>query len=92
MEIIPNPDDKLWRIAKKRASFKRNVFNWIVINAFLWFIWAIGDRHDAMGIPWPVWPTVGWALGLIFQFLGAYGGDTKSLEEKEFENLKRGGK
>ena len=92
MELLPNPDDKLWRIAKKRASFKRNVFNWVVINAFLWFIWAIGDRHDAMGIPWPVWPTVGWALGLIFQFLDAYGGDRKTLEEKEFDNLKRGGK
>lgn len=89
MQILPNPDEKLWRIAKKRAAFKRNAFNWLVINAFLWFIWVIGDKHDALGIPWPIWPTVGWAVGLVFQYFDAYVGFGKSMEEKEFDKLKK---
>jgi hypothetical protein len=30
----PN-DERLWRIAKKRASFKKSLFSYLVINAFL---------------------------------------------------------
>jgi hypothetical protein len=31
---------------------------------------------------------LGWGLGLVFHYLYAYGGSTKSLAEKEYERLK----
>src|SRR5690349_1707888 len=31
-------DEKLWRIAKKRAEFKKHLYTYIIINAFLWAI------------------------------------------------------
>jgi len=92
MEIIEPKNERNWKIAKKRASFKRNAMNWLVINVFLWFIWYFGDQHDAMGIPWPVWPTVGWGFGLLFQFIGAYSNGSRSMEEEEYEKLQKGGR
>jgi 2TM domain len=89
MQVLPDKDEKLWRIAKKRASFKRNAFNFVVIIAFLWFLWAIGDRQVGSGIPWPIWPTVGWAVGLTFQFFDAYIGFGLPFSQKENENIKK---
>jgi hypothetical protein len=39
-------------------------------------------------MPWPVWSMLGWGIGLLFQYLNAYGGGKKDLEEKEYEKLK----
>ena len=35
----PDKDPKLWEIARKRASFKTNLFSYIVINIFFWLLW-----------------------------------------------------
>lgn len=80
-------DEKLWRIARKRAAFKKNLFSYIVIVAFLWAIWwfTIGHRQ---GYPWPVWVMLGWGLGLGFQYFDAYTGSRQDLAVEEFKRLK----
>lgn len=32
---------------------------------------------------------LGWGMGLIFQYLDAYGGSKKDLVEKEYDKLKK---
>lgn len=85
----PTNDERLWRIAKKRASFKKNLYSYIVINAFLWGIWWIteGEGHHH-GYPWPVWVMLGWGLGLGFQYFDAYNGDKQHLAEEEYKRMK----
>jgi hypothetical protein len=84
-------DPHLWEIAKKRASFKYNVATYVVVNIFLWAIWwftgsrSYGDHH----LPWPVWPTFGWGIGLVFHYLGAYVFSREDGAEKEYEKLTR---
>ncbi len=81
-------DDKLWMIARKRASFKGHAFVYLAINVFMWIMWFVNDNESYnYGIPWPVYTTVGWGLGLFFHGLSAYTGGS-SLEEKEFQKLK----
>jgi len=84
-------DEKLWRIARKRAAFQRSLVSYFVVNAFLWFIWwyTIGRRGINHEMPWPVWVMIGWGIGLIFQYLNAYGGSQRDLVEKEYEKLKK---
>lgn len=42
-------------------------------------------------MPWPVWSMLGWGIGLLFQYLNAYGGAKQDLVEKEYKKLKNKG-
>jgi hypothetical protein len=48
------------RLKDKRA-FGQNLVAYVVVNAFLVGIWAIGDR----GYFWPAWVMAGWGIGLV---------------------------
>lgn len=83
-------DDRLWSLAKKRASFKMNLVYYFVINAFLWIVWLLGGaKVGSHGIPWPVWSTLGWGIGMIFYYFSVYRHPEESATEKEYEKLKR---
>ena len=78
-------DDQLWQQAKARADFKIHVATYVIINGMLWLIWLFtGSVHS---YPWPIWPTIGWGIGLIFNYLSVY--KFKNTVEKEYEKLKR---
>jgi len=83
-------DEKLWQMAKKRALFQRSLASYFIVNAFLWFIWwfTAGRRGFNHNTPWPIWVMLGWGIGLIFQYLNAYGGSKTDLIDKEYEKLK----
>ena len=89
----PN-EDALWKLAKKRAAFKRHLSAYVLVSMFLWAIWwfTTGRSGFLNGLPWPVWPMLGWGLGLAFIYTDAYNttGNLQTDIEKEFEKLKRG--
>jgi hypothetical protein len=86
-------DPQLWQTAHKRASFKRHLTTYAVINLFFWILWYFtnGD-HDYSAertyLPWPVWPMIGWGIGLAFHYIGAYVSMGNNLVEKEYDKLK----
>lgn len=85
-------DERLWKIAKKRADFQRSLASYFIVNAFLWALWWFTSgrhQHGFNFVPWPVWPMLGWGVGLVFQYLNAYGGNSNDLAEKEYEKLKK---
>lgn len=80
---------ELWKLAKKRVGFKRHLATYIVINAFFWAIWYVTDRKDDYaGVPWPIFPMLGWGIGIMFSFLGAYVFVKHDSVEREYEKLK----
>ena len=83
-------DDKLWRIAKKRAGFKKSLYSYLVINAFLWAIWwfTTGRLTGFTNYPWPIWVMLGWGVGLGLQYFEAYNGSKEDLTEQEYKKLK----
>ena len=83
-------DEKLWQLARKRAGFQRSLVFYVIAIAFLWFIWwfTVGRSGINTDMPWPIWVMIGWGIGLLFQYLDAYGGSKKDLVEKEYEKLK----
>ena len=92
--IDPNSSGKdpiMWEIAKRRASFKSHLGVYIVVNSFLWAIWFFSDNDGVRTgkYPWPVWSTLGWGIGLLFHFLGAYVYPKENGVEKEYEKLMR---
>ena len=88
----PNKDERLWRMASKRASFRKSLYSYIIVIAFFWAIWwfSSGRIHGFRGYPWPVWVMLGWGIGIAFQYFEAYNGNKQDLTEQEYEKLKRG--
>lgn len=89
---MPNEkDDQLWRTARKRAAFKKNLFSYLIICAFLWGVWwfTTGKNTGFSGYPWPVWVMLGWGVGLAFQYFGAYNGTHDDIAQQEYEKLKK---
>ena len=85
-------DERSWKTAIRRAKFKRSLLSYVLVILFLWAIWWFTDGRyydDEWGIPWPVWVMLGWGLGLVFQYLRAYGGDDEDRVEKEYNRLKQ---
>lgn len=89
MELQTEREKELWKIAKKRVGFKRHLATYIVINAFFWCLWFFTDHNDThAGVPWPIFPMLGWGVGLMFSYLGAYVFTKQDSVEKEYEKLK----
>ena len=91
MQEQQHEDERLWKIARRRAEFRKSLFSYLVVVAFMWGIWwfTIGQKHGFSGYPWPVWIMLGWGIGLAFQFFKAYNGDKEDLAQQEYDRLKR---
>ena len=88
----------LWRKAKNRASFKIHLRTYLFVNGGLWLIYFLSSGFFSSGFhfshynyPWPIWPMLGWGIGLGSHYMSAYGNlDEKRLAEREYEKLLRG--
>lgn len=90
----PVPEGKdpvLWEQAKKRAGFRMHLYSYLIINGFLWGIWYFtqGRYTGWAGIPWPLWASMGWGIGLAFNYVDAYIYPRSNAVEKEYDKLKR---
>lgn len=83
-------NEQLWKVARKRAAFQRHLITYLVINGFLWVLWYLnGGYRFGGGTPWPIWPMLGWGIGLAFNYFEAYQGDKDSLAQREYKKLER---
>jgi amino acid transporter len=83
-------DARQWRLSRKRAAFKRNVFTYLIVNIFLWAVWWYSSaKYGTERLPWPVWVMLVWSIALAFQFLQAYIGNKKLLSDSEYKNLQQ---
>jgi len=78
-------DSQLKELAHKRVEFRTHLVVYCVINAALWVTWLVTGQ----GYIWPVWPLVGWGVGLLFHYLFDYRSSKLFSEQREFENLKK---
>jgi len=85
-------DTELRRLAEQRVKRKRDfqghLVTYAIVNAFLWILWALTDDHD--GVPWPVWVTFFWGIGVAWQAWSVYGQRPIGEEEirREMERLR----
>ncbi len=87
---ILEKDAALWELAKKRAGFKKSLAIYIIVNLFLWALWYFTSDYDRRDnfIPWPIWPMLGWGLGIAIQYVGAYVSPKSISAENEYQKLK----
>lgn len=81
--------DRAIKKLKKRRDFYGHVVVYAVVNSFLVAIWAVTDVH---GFFWPIFPMLGWGIGVVLNAWDVYRNDSFSEEQiqREIEHLRRG--
>jgi len=85
-------NELLWKKAKKRAAFKAHLRSYVLVIGGLWIIYGLTtQQHWGHHVhPWPIWPMLGWGIGLASHYFAAYGSyDEKKSVEIEYEKLLR---
>jgi 2TM domain len=71
---------------KKRRDFRGHLLIYTLVNSFLVVIWAM---TNADGFFWPIFPIVGWGIGVIMNAWDVYGTEDFSEDaiEREIKHL-----
>lgn len=78
-------DAELWQRAKARADFKTHLATYVITNGMLWLIWLFTGGVNSYA--WPIWPTMGWGIGIIAHYFDVY--KFGNTVEKEYNKLKK---
>lgn len=90
MEAAPRDEDELRERAvaslKRKRDFRGHVFIYVAVNSLLVAIWAV----TGAGFFWPVFPILGWGIGVAANAWDAYGRKPLSEDEirREAERLR----
>ena len=79
-------NDALWQLAKKRTAFKISATSYVIINCFLVILWFFTSGPKSYF--WPIWPIIGWGLGIAMTYVNTYHDARFFSAEKEYEKLK----
>ncbi len=73
---------------KKRRDFYGHLFVYAVVNGMLVAIWALVNVH---GFFWPIFPMLGWGVGVVFNAWDVYRSDTftEAQIRREIEHLEQ---
>ncbi len=61
---------------KAKQDFKVHLASYLVVNGFLVVLWAVTGR----GYFWPIWPILGWGVGLMFHALSLRWADAEPTQ------------
>jgi hypothetical protein len=78
-------------VLKKKQDFRGHLLAFILVNGFLWVIWGVVYAFGGPVFPWPIFPLLGWGIGLTFHAWDAFGRKPFSEEEiqREAQRLAR---
>ena len=91
MEVGADSDQELREQAirrlKKKRDFKTHVLIYVAVNTFLVVIWAV----TSAGFFWPIFPILGWGIGVLANAWDVYGRKPISEEEirREADRLRQ---
>jgi hypothetical protein len=90
VEAAPRTEEELREAAlaslRKKRDFRGHVFIYVAVNAMLVAIWAV----TGAGFFWPVFPILGWGVGVAANAWDVYGRKPLSEDEirREAERLR----
>ena len=90
MEGTPDSEQELRKLAvsrlRKRRDFRTHVVIYVIVNAMLVGIWAV----TGAGFFWPVFPILGWGIGVGANAWDVYGRKpiTEDEVQRETERLR----
>ncbi|HEY7401620.1 MAG TPA: 2TM domain-containing protein [Actinomycetota bacterium] len=94
METLSDEDEALREQAivrlKKKTELRAHLLAYVMVNAFVVGIWAVTGH----GFFWPIFPILGWAIGLVFNAWDVYRKVAPTEEDirREMEALRTRGR
>lgn len=82
-------DERAWQLARQRVGFRNHLAMYVTIVGFSWIIWFVTGAQTYGLVPWPVWGTIGWGIGIAFHFIRVYIAPGGNAVEKEYEKIMR---
>jgi hypothetical protein len=61
--------DRAIKRLKKRRDFHAHLLVYVLVNAFIVAIWALTNVH---GFFWPIFPLLGWGIGVVMNAWDVY--------------------
>ena len=84
---MPPTDDEIREMAKARVGFRIHATVYVLVNVFLVALWWFTGTGGGLGGGdaefWPIWPILGWGLGLAFHGWAAYGRKLDAVDREE---------
>src|SRR6186997_3382023 len=79
--------EKALQLLRKKSDLRAHVLAYVLVNAFLVGIWAV----TGAGFFWPVFPIMGWGIGLAFNVWDLYrrAAPTEEQVRREMEAIRR---
>ena len=79
--------DRALQLLRKKSDLRAHVLAYVLINGFLVGIWAV----TGAGFFWPVFPIMGWGIGLAFNVWDVYRHAVPTEEQvrREMEAIRR---
>ena len=75
-EVVAASDEGLreqaLRTIKKRRDFHTHAFAYVTVNLAVWAVWVAIGALSGSWWPWPLWVTLGWGVGLVFNAWDVY--------------------
>ena len=77
-EVLSDDEETLRELAvvrlKKRRDFKTHLAVYVLVNSAIWGIWLVIGLTSGGGNwwPWPIFPTLGWGIGLALNAWDVY--------------------
>ncbi len=81
--------DRAVKRLKKRRDFRGHLLVYTLVNAFLVLIWAMTSPNHFF---WPIFPMVGWGIGVVMNAWDVYVAQDFTEEEvhREMRRLQHG--
>jgi 2TM domain len=88
-------DEEITRLAKARVGFRIHLLTYVAVNLLLVAIWWLSSggqrptlRDNSSAYFWPIWPMLGWGIGVAINGFVVYGGgaDWQRREEEKIRS------
>jgi fatty acid desaturase len=80
------------RLHRKR-EFMEHLVSYLIVNTLLVTVWLVLGLTAGFWFPWPVFPIVGWGIGLAFHAWATFGTPSRPISEesisREMERLSK---
>jgi len=89
VDTVPTLRERALERIEKRRDFHAHLLAYVLVNAMLVAIWAVTGADFF----WPVFPLMGWGIGLAFHAWDTYRSAEPSEEQiqREIARLRRDG-
>lgn len=79
-----NTNATLRKQARRRVGFRIHATAYVLMTAVQWLIWAL----TWTGHPWPLYPMLGWGIGLLAHYVAVYDRRRLFSVKRELDLLK----